>query len=78
MYIFLICFCRNLSCAWRFDRSRNTSEIIYTLHLEGMKNTPDTISLYGGRHTLSRLLSHGPVSYHGLFKCGVMGEGCDV
>ena len=39
---------QNLSCAWRFDRSRNASEIIYTLHLKGMKNTPDTISLYGG------------------------------
>ena len=60
MYIFLILFfCRNLSCAWRFDCSRNTSEIIYTFHHKGMGTTLDRISLYGGMHALFCRLPRG-------------------
>jgi hypothetical protein len=66
LHISNLFFCRNLSCAWRFDSSRNTSNILYTLHHKGMVTTPDLIQLYGGKHSLFCLLP-----YHGQYIVGV-------
>ena len=66
LHISKLLFRRNLSCAWRFDRSRNTSSILYSLHHKGMVTTPDVIQLYGGKHSLFCLLP-----YHGQYIFGV-------